>query len=148
LCLQVPINATFSGTIVGFDVRFNAESVASGNDTLTTCDIILTRNSFSKGVSIFITMLCWAISVGILSEACDYVFVRSSILKEDDTTRAGLCATILFALPALRAVQPGIPPLEVFANIDIWSFHINMMMVALALILHIGHATWDKSSDK
>ena len=51
------------------------------------------------------------------------------------------------ALPSLRSVCAGIPAVELYAYIDVTSFYINMIQVAIALVIYIGHMTFAKKTN-
>lgn len=151
--------ATFSATTIsGFNLAYSGKSVtrppfqrpASGEwirgYTTTSVTITISRNSVVQGLAIFVSVLFWLIGIGILSEALDYVIVRSSTAKQDDGSRAALAATLLFALPALRSVQSGIPDIQLYCSMDVASFYIAMGMSAVAVVLHLGHLTWAPKS--
>ena len=114
--------------------------------TTTTVTISMSRNREVQGLAVFVSVLFWLIGLGILAEALDYVIVRPSVCKQDDGTRAGLAAVFLFALPALRSVQSGIPGMELYCSMDVASFYVSMGMTAVATILHLGHMTWAPKS--
>jgi len=49
---------------------------------------------------------------------------------------------LLFALPSLRAVQPGVPPLVVYSGTDILGFYLPMALIALSGFMMMNKLIW------
>ncbi|EFJ40566.1 hypothetical protein VOLCADRAFT_99610 [Volvox carteri f. nagariensis] len=112
--------------------RYQASRV--GNPALS--EVLFTiwgvRTKTSRFVSIFIVLLMWLLSFIVLTRAVYTVSKRHEVSMDD----AGLAATVLFALPQVRIMQPGIPP-EVGLVIDMAGFIWNMVMVSVACIMYL-----------
>jgi len=57
----------------------------------------------------------------------DVVLIRP---RESQAPFAAICTAALFALPNVRNVQPGVPPIGAAA--DVWGFFLNMTLIAVA----------------
>ncbi|KXZ48610.1 hypothetical protein GPECTOR_26g513 [Gonium pectorale] len=97
-------------------------------------DVHVSRTSFAKAFSGFLFVSMWVLSIFAAVHALDVAFVRPRRVVPFDA--AMFAATMLFALPAVRQVQPGIP--EVGILIDITGFFWNMMLLALACCIYIS----------
>ena len=132
---KTPTSVTFQSNAVGFTVSFRIMT-ATSNLANTTSAIVfmdISRSSFTQGLSLFIVIVMWGISLGITVLSLDSTYIRHH--KPVSLGMAGLCATMLFALPSLRAVQPGIPPIALYSTIDIFSYFMNMALISASLIL-------------
>ena len=157
LGFPIPVDVEFAGSsgLPGYTCKFKSQAVQSTgkmnnvntNITYISTSVTISRNVFVQGITLFVVVSMWLIATGTLISAFDYVLVRPSSIKQDDGTRASLCACILFALPSLRSVCAGIPPVELYAYIDVTSFYINMVQVAIALVIYIGHMTFAKKTN-
>ncbi|GIL88791.1 hypothetical protein Vretimale_19608 [Volvox reticuliferus] len=92
------------------------------------------RPGITRFVSIFIVLLMWCLAVLIFTSATYAGFFG----EEEDITidEATFAATVLFALPALRNMQPSIPA-EVGLVVDMSGFIWNMTMVAVACMIYL-----------
>ncbi|GIL46505.1 hypothetical protein Vafri_3501 [Volvox africanus] len=92
------------------------------------------RPPITRFVSIFIVLLMWCLSVLIFTNAIYAgLFSEEGEISVDEAT---FVATVLFALPALRSMQPAIPA-EIGLVIDMSGFIWNMTMVAFACIIYL-----------
>jgi hypothetical protein len=131
----MPVMVSLKSTVVGFTVSFRIVSATTNIQNATSFIIYMdiSRSSFTQGLSVFIVVVMWGISLGITVMTLDATYFRHT--KPISLGNAGLCATMLFALPSLRSVQPGIPPTALYASIDIFSFFMNMALIASSLVL-------------
>ncbi|KAI9281212.1 hypothetical protein BC943DRAFT_382833 [Umbelopsis sp. AD052] len=90
--------------------------------------IVAGRSTTTLGFSIFICILMWALSLVIA--LISYQVVLRGRRVDAHSTMLGI--TMLFALPALRSAQPGIPPVGCAA--DILGFYWNMAIIACAAV--------------
>ena len=133
---QTPLTIALKSNVVGFTVSFRPVQARTNiieNATSYIIYVDISRSSFTQGLSMFIVVVMWGISLGITVLTLDATYFRH--YKPVSLGMAGLCATMLFALPSLRAVQPGIPPTALYASIDIFSFFMNMALIASSLVL-------------
>jgi hypothetical protein len=131
----MPVMISLKSNVVGFTVSFQIVSATTNIQNATSFIIYMdiSRSSFTQGLSMFIVVVMWGISLGIAVMTLDATYFRHT--KPISLGNAGLCATMLFALPSLRSVQPGIPPTALYASIDIFSFFMNMALIASSLVL-------------
>ncbi|GIM17070.1 hypothetical protein Vretimale_19611 [Volvox reticuliferus] len=92
------------------------------------------RPGITRFVSIFIVLLMWCLAILTFTSATYAGFFG----EEEDITidQATFAATVLFALPALRNMQPSIPA-EVGLVVDMSGFIWNMTMVAVACMIYL-----------
>ncbi|KAJ3259658.1 hypothetical protein HK103_001919 [Boothiomyces macroporosus] len=109
------------------------DSSPSKNDTSIKVSITFTRGISQKFFSLFIVVLMWVMSMGnylidlgVFLMAMSHVWLQQKI--EAPTT--GVVTSMLFALPAVRNMQPGQPPIGCTA--DVVGFFWNMSLVAAA----------------
>mmetsp|Transcript_15093 Transcript_15093/g.32712 ORF Transcript_15093/g.32712 Transcript_15093/m.32712 type:complete len:483 (+) Transcript_15093:99-1547(+) len=95
--------------------------------------ITIQRSSTNIYFSIFVVIVMWALSIALFVWAIDAALLRPRDRLE--ATAASVCTAALFALPNVRNVQPGVPPIG--AGIDIWGFFLNMTLVAVADVLMV-----------
>lgn len=73
--------------------------------------------------------------------AFDNYFVQP-VMKECSPPATNIANTTLFSLPALRAVQPGIPSLNSYLVVDVCGFYVNMGLVSISVILMVSKINW------
>ncbi|CAO3638920.1 unnamed protein product [Cunninghamella echinulata] len=114
------------GAQTGWDVAFNIRTDTNGYFTLETS---ITRNYVTKGFSLFVMILSWVLSL------CQFFICAQALVRNREMIPQiiALPATLLFALPSLRNVQPGIPPIGIF--LDMAGFFWNMALVAISLLI-------------
>ena len=105
------------------------------------------RLTFVKGLSIFIVVVMWLISLAVFAMAFDNYFVQP-VMKEISPPATNIANTTLFSLPALRLVQPGIPSINSYLYIDICGFYINMGIIAISVILMVSKIDWSQWQPK
>ncbi|ORY04923.1 hypothetical protein K493DRAFT_311177, partial [Basidiobolus meristosporus CBS 931.73] len=88
----------------------------------------MTRSATTKGFSICVVILMWALSLGLGTVAFQIVFLR----REIQPPVIALGVSMLFSLPALRNTQPGVPGIG--CATDIIGFFWNMLLVAISSI--------------
>eukprot|EP00667_Euglena_gracilis_P010614 EG_transcript_10800 len=122
-----------------FDSNAKAEggvSVEEQSDTVTGWSTVVlatstyTRTGITKFFSVFIVILMWALSAMVFALALDMVFIRP---REPAPPAVGIVIATLFALPAVRNVQPDAPTIG--ARVDVVGFFWNMVLVGLAAVL-------------
>ncbi|KAI8893972.1 hypothetical protein BC833DRAFT_606690 [Globomyces pollinis-pini] len=83
----------------------------------------------------------WALSVSAFTVAAT-AWTRK---KPAELGAVAMSATLLFALPAVRNCQPGIPAIGITA--DIAGFFFNMFLIAIALILNMWSYILNRKKD-
>jgi hypothetical protein len=104
-------------------------------------DITFTRSTAVIGISFFVICLAWLLTIATLTMAIDEYAVRP-LMMDINPTRVVIATGLLYALPSLRSVQPGIPPLTVYSGSDILGFYLPMALIALSGVMMINKAVW------
>lgn len=91
------------------------------------------RTDSTKFFSLFVVVLMWLVSLGALVIGVNFALSKSLSLSYDVPA---LLFVLLFALPFVREVQPGIPPLGI--SIDLMGFYFNMILIALVSVMVIS----------
>ncbi|KAI7831160.1 hypothetical protein BC939DRAFT_392162, partial [Gamsiella multidivaricata] len=87
------------------------------------------RSPTTIGFSLFIVVIMWALSIAIGIIAIQVI--RKYRVTDEHVLTLGI--TTLFALPALRETQPGIPAIGCAA--DVLGFYWNMAIIAISSIM-------------
>ncbi|KNE65195.1 hypothetical protein AMAG_10847 [Allomyces macrogynus ATCC 38327] len=123
----VPLRLTLNGAVPGFALD-NFVLVADPDQgfgyLLLAFDIA--RSGTTKGFSIFIVILSWCLSLIMGYLALQVARQKRAV---EPPMLAPPCA-LLFALPSLRNVQPGVPGIGV--TVDVVGFFWNMAIVAIS----------------
>ncbi|KAG2435121.1 hypothetical protein HXX76_007206 [Chlamydomonas incerta] len=107
-------------------------------------DVDAVRNLNAKAFCLIIFSAMWLLTLVCAAHAFYVLFLAR--VRTVGLDPAAFAATLLFALPAVREVQPGVPPMG--ATIDVVGFFFNMTLLAIVCILLVGAAlndTLDKS---
>jgi hypothetical protein len=122
----IPINENFVASIPG--IKF--DGAISQNDTYklmhTTITMRRANNVITLSIMVMVIMFGLAISVVAM------VLHVSASSGEMNLLPLSLCVTLIFGLPALRNIQPGVPPIGGFN--DYVSFIWAEMMVSISAI--------------
>ncbi|KAJ3313742.1 hypothetical protein HDV04_001546 [Boothiomyces sp. JEL0838] len=137
LQFDVPLSISITNSMDEWRTDFILEdSSPSKNDTSIKVSITFTRGISQKFFSLFIVVLMWVMSMGnylidlgVFLMAMSHVWLQQKI--EAPTT--GVVTSMLFALPAVRNMQPGQPPIGCTA--DVVGFFWNMSLVAAAALI-------------
>ena len=123
---MIPIELVFYGAVQGWNIEAKVNSTEGVYIDLA---VTFTRSSTTKFFSIAITIILWCLSLTVLTVAVG-VWVRGKKLELPTIAIAG---ALLFALPAIRNTQPGIPPIG--CNLDAAGFFWNMALIAVSVLL-------------
>jgi Domain of unknown function (DUF4436) len=125
-----------TGALQGFNIAFTAvESQNSdGAFVLATVTFNLTKISARRSAttiffSIFIVVCMWLLSMTAFILAFTLWFRHRKV----EPPTIGFVASLLFALPAIRNTQPGVPGIG--CTIDVSGFLWNMFLVLVASLL-------------
>ncbi len=125
---DVPIKFAYSARIPGYELEFTDQN--SGEDKIGIDYEVRIRRSLSVLMfASFIMLMMWIVSLLAVMVALSYW--RCGRLPE--ATSLGLMATLLFAFPAIRNSQPGIPPVGTLG--DFLAFFWAESLVIIALIM-------------
>ena len=106
----VPISLDLLASIPG--IKFSGVVSAPENDNVKQVDLYLRRadNVIAVSILVMITMMCLAMSLLAMAGTTTISGTESSLLP------LSVSVSLIFGLPALRNVQPGVPPLGVFGD--------------------------------
>ncbi|KAJ1648794.1 hypothetical protein IWQ61_009912 [Dispira simplex] len=121
----IPLRVTIYGSVQSLSFDIHAELSADVPETLDF-KITTGRTQTTLFFSVFIMMVMWALSITLMVLAFQVTMERRTIPAP--LTAVG--ATILFALPALRNSQPGIP--AVGCASDALSYFWNLLVIAVS----------------
>ncbi|KAF8927445.1 hypothetical protein BGZ58_010391 [Dissophora ornata] len=138
---KIPVSLTFLGMLQS--VEF-IPTVRLSNDDLykISIEIFTRRSPTTIGFSLFVVMIMWALSITIGIIAIQVI--RKHRVTDEHVLTLGI--TTLFALPALRETQPGIPAIGCAA--DVLGFYWNMAIIAISsiMILMASALRWKEPS--
>jgi len=122
----IPIKENFIASIPG--VKF--EGAVTQNDTykLMHTTIAMRRANNVIIVSVFVMILMFILAISVVA----MVLHVNASAGEMNLLPLSLCVTLIFGLPALRNIQPGVPPVGGFN--DYLSFIWAEMMVSISAI--------------
>ena len=122
----VSINENFVASIAG--VKFEGQETEDDTYKLMRTSIVVRRASNILWVSIVVMVVMFILAISIMTMA---LRVASSP-KEINLLPLSLCVTLIFGLPALRNMQPGVPAIG--ALCDYLSFIWAEFIVAISAI--------------
>jgi Domain of unknown function (DUF4436) len=122
----IPINENFVASLPGF--KFNATVTQNETYKLMQTTIAMRRANNVISVSIFVMIITFILAISVVA----MVFNVSASPGEMNLLPLSLCVTLIFGLPALRNIQPGVPPVGGFS--DYMSFIWAEMMVSISAI--------------
>ncbi|KAJ1983332.1 hypothetical protein H4R34_001355, partial [Dimargaris verticillata] len=126
----IPLRLQFYGTIQSLNLHPKLTTYAEAPNVVLM-GLAITRSRISLVFSIFIMIVMWAMALTVTVLSFQILVNRRQV--GDPLITVG--ATMLFALPALRNSQPGIPTLGCAS--DILSFFWCLFMIAAAAITNI-----------
>ena len=123
----VPANLVVYKTVPAFSVVEAKQNVTP--EGVMAVSLEVSRAGTAKFFSILVTVIMWALAVGVLLITVSVAKRRRKL----ETAQISMMAVILFAMPAaLRSFQPGIPPPGVLS--DFYGFFWADIVVALSLV--------------
>ncbi|KAI8880927.1 hypothetical protein K501DRAFT_296163 [Backusella circina FSU 941] len=128
---SIPITFHLEASITSFHFMPTLESdttIMNGDDDKIALKIITGRSTTTMGFSVFTCILMWLLSILMGLFAYQVVFRK----RRADAHACMIGITTLFALPAVRSAQPGIP--QVGCVSDILGFYWNMAIIACSSI--------------
>jgi hypothetical protein len=130
--LSVPLSISLSASTSG--VKYTGEVIRSKDSAATRVRLHLTRpyNVINTSITVMILMMGLALSVVAM------VVNRIMSIEKSDLLPLSLSITLIFGLPALRNIQPGVPTVGVLG--DYFSFIWAELFVAASAIIMVW--TW------
>jgi hypothetical protein len=122
----IPIKENFIASIPG--VKFQGAITQNDTYKLMHTTIAMRRANNVITVSVFVMMLMFVLAISVVA----MVLHVNASKGEMNLLPLSLCVTLIFGLPALRNIQPGVPPIGGFN--DYLSFIWAETMVAISAI--------------
>jgi hypothetical protein len=125
---EIPMEVDFLGALPGYNIDTD---IIKGFDSAEEIGvkIKISRSIITKAFAMFILVAMWVVPLAVL-------FMALAVLLQNRPVEVGMFAymgALLFALPAVRNIQPGIPP--VGALTDFLSFFWAEILVAIAQMI-------------
>ena len=126
---EIPMAVNFSGAISGYniDADYIPKTEFESSDSYMGLRVRISRSIITKSFSIFLMIAMWLIGLVIFTMTMIVVWQPRPIEFGMFTLIAG----ILFALPAVRNLQPSVPPLGGLS--DFLSFFWAEALVAISM---------------
>ncbi|KAI9145063.1 hypothetical protein BKA69DRAFT_1172553 [Paraphysoderma sedebokerense] len=122
---QVNLNSTLEVEILSFSFRGEFNST---NLQYLTLNFNVGRSATTKVFSVSVIILCWLLSILV-----GFLAIQTAWRgREVPPPVLGFPALVLFALPSLRNIQPGVPAIGSVS--DVIGFFFNMAIVSVSLI--------------
>ncbi len=141
---EIPMAINFYGAISGYniDVDYIPKAEFESSDVYMGLRVIISRSVITKSFSIFLMIAMWLIGLVVFTMTMAVLWLPRPIEFGMFTLIAGM----LFALPAVRNLQPGVPPLGGLT--DFLSFFWAESLVAISMpILFFCWLTRYKKAD-
>lgn len=122
----IPINENFVASLPGF--KFDGTVTQNETYKLMQTGIAIRRANNIISVSVFVMIVMFLLAISVVA----MVLHVSTSPGEMNLLPLSLCVSLLFGLPALRNIQPGVPPVGGFS--DYMSFIWAEMMVSISAI--------------
>lgn len=129
--LPEPLSVKLSASIPG--IKFAGNITRDANTQLTRSRLTMRRANNPIGVSIIVNALMTCLAISILALA-----LRITKNSENNLLPLSLAISLIFGLPALRSVQPGVPPVGALA--DYVSFIWAELIVAISAIITVSRS--------
>ncbi|CAN1213114.1 DUF4436 domain-containing protein [Tumidithrix helvetica PCC 7403] len=125
---SIPMEVDFIGALPGYNIDTD---IIKGFDSAEEIGvkIKISRSIITKAFAMFILIAMWLVPLAVL-------FMALAVLLQNRPAELGMFAymgALLFALPAVRNIQPGIPPVGTLT--DFLSFFWAELLVAIAQMI-------------
>jgi Domain of unknown function (DUF4436) len=125
---DVPLKVVYSDRIPGYELEFIDQN--GGEDRIGINYEVRIRRSLPVLMFIcFIMLMMWIVSC--LAMLIALMYWRTGRVPEPTTL--GLMATLLFAFPAIRNAQPGVPPVGTLGDFLSFFWAESLVIIALAI---------------
>jgi len=128
---QVEVEATLHGYKIVAKPVVSREDVPGGDATQVIVTFEVRRSGSTRFFAVFVMVLMWAIAIGVLWITLSVFFRR----REVEVAFLSMFGIVLFALPNIRNVQPGAPPIGSLT--DVLAFFWCESLVAACLVVMI-----------
>ncbi|KAJ3106969.1 hypothetical protein HDU97_005250 [Phlyctochytrium planicorne] len=125
---RVPMAVFVDAALLTYTITVpeNVDITEKGDGTIVSVQIDVRRSFVTRLFSLFVMAVMWLLSVVTLGLA----LTPWMVWKKVEPPAIGFGLALLFALPAIRNAQPGIPPIG--CTSDVVSFFWSMMLAASA----------------
>lgn len=123
----VPLEFKFNADVPGFDISY--KPMEENSSIFIYIDISATRSIPVKFFALVIIVIMWVLSIMAL-------LLGLKVMKSGKVPEVGMLswtAVMLFAFPAIRNAQPGVPPVGTAS--DFLSFFWTEIIVVVALVI-------------
>ncbi|GAC1445979.1 MAG: hypothetical protein NVSMB56_01010 [Pyrinomonadaceae bacterium] len=124
---DIPLSVNFNGSLHGLAIK--AEKDSNAEPGSASIDIDLERAPTVKFFSTFIMLAMWCLTLGAVFLALRVAFGGRKI----EVGMFSFMGALLFAFPALRNSQPGVPPIGSYS--DFLAFFWAETIIALCLLI-------------
>jgi len=129
----VPISLALTASVPG--IKFAGQTVRSDESQLIRIALKLRRADNLIGLSILVMLMMTCLALSVLAMV---VRATTSEKRANDLVPLSMSLSLIFGLPALRNVQPGVPPIGAF--VDYVSFIWAELIVAVSAVITVW--TW------
>ncbi len=127
----IPLSLIVSAAIPG--IKFQGSITRNESTQVTGVPMNLRRADSLIGVSILINLMMTGLAVSVLAMALQVTTAK----RPFDLLPLSMSMTLIFGLPALRNVQPGVPPVGAFS--DYVTFIWAELIVAVSAVVTVWH---------
>lgn len=127
---EIPISVDFFGSIAGYNIE--ASKAKYSDIDYVGIETRVQRSGTVKFFSLFVTVLMWALAIGVLFFVGTLVFRGRKI----EVSMFSFMAALLFAFYAVRNSQPNVPPIGVYS--DFLGFFWAEVIIALCLVVAVS----------
>ena len=129
--VPIPLSLVVSAAIPG--IKFQGSITRNESTRLTGIVMNLRRADSLIAVSLLISLMMTGLAVSVLAMALQVATAK----RPFDLLPLSMSMTLIFGLPALRNVQPGVPPVGAFS--DYVTFIWAELIVAVSAVVTVWH---------
>jgi hypothetical protein len=129
----VPISLVLTASVPG--IKFAGQTIRSDESPLMRIALKLRRADSLISVSILVMLMMTCLAFSVLAMV---VRATASEKRANDLVPLSMSLSLIFGLPALRNIQPGVPPIGAFG--DYVSFIWAELIVAVSAVITVW--TW------
>lgn len=129
----IPISLAVTASVPG--IKFAGQTIRSDENQLIRIALKLRRADTLIGTSVLVMLMMTCLALSVLAMV---VRATTSEKRANDLVPLSMSLSLIFGLPALRNVQPGVPPVGAFG--DYVSFIWAELIVAVSAVITVW--TW------
>ncbi|KAJ3189061.1 hypothetical protein HK101_008966, partial [Irineochytrium annulatum] len=129
---QVPIVMVVQGSLISYNLEFPLITDFSNNDdgTIVAFTVRVTRAFTTKFFSMMVLIVMWVLSLLSMYMSAT-IWIRE---RKVEPPTLGLAISLVFALPALRNSQPGIPPIGCVADVIALFWTVALATISVSML--------------